>query len=206
MRAADALAALAKMGLVLRPIEDKLYVEPRDRITPLARSLIIEHRDALLRLVREIPGPFSGPASFAAVSAGHDPAPVLAAYHERLPLVLETGDIMETEAHQIAATGAGASLDALAQRQAAFWRRPSSDERTIDVIISRTWSARSPDARCGLPCFAADSMSARPMPRCWGTVAFFSGTSRQSEAMSERICTGPPKVFGSGTERVASEP
>lgn len=51
MHAATALAALSRMGLAVRPLGDRLFVTPRDRITPEARALIVEHRAGLLKLV-----------------------------------------------------------------------------------------------------------------------------------------------------------
>ena len=75
MRTAEALAILSRMGLSLRPQADgRLYVEPRDRITPEARALILEHRAGLLKLVSSsISGREAVSPSFSAFTF-HDPA------------------------------------------------------------------------------------------------------------------------------------
>ena len=51
MRPTEALAVLSRLGLTLQSRGGRLWVEPRDRITPEARAMIVEHRNALLDLV-----------------------------------------------------------------------------------------------------------------------------------------------------------
>ena len=83
MLPAKALTTLRGMGLSLSPVGGRLSVEPRDRITPAARALIVEHRDDLLKLV------CSGDDRGAAVSpsfcaAGlHDPDDAIAGLPSR---------------------------------------------------------------------------------------------------------------------------
>ena len=50
------------------------------------------------------------------------------------------------------------------------WWRPVSDDAIAFSMISSTWSARSPDARCGRPSRSARTMSASPMPRLFGRI------------------------------------
>lgn len=94
MRAADALAELRQLGLVLEPMGDRLLVTPRDRITDLARALIIENRDELLDLLRQ-----PEPCCLELAERATDLAD---AWHERVAICLEAGDISETEARRIA--------------------------------------------------------------------------------------------------------
>lgn len=51
MRTDEVYATLVDLGLLLRPLNGKLWVEPRDRITPDARRLIVENRDSLLDML-----------------------------------------------------------------------------------------------------------------------------------------------------------
>ena len=127
MRPTEALATLARMGLSLRPLGGKLYVEPRDLITPEARSIIVEHRDDLLALVSTgepiaTVAPVASIATVAAPSAAlgtDDPADLIAAYHQRLAIVLEAGDVSPAEAVPIASEQVGATIEVGGQRLAA---------------------------------------------------------------------------------------
>lgn len=102
MQPTHALLALTRIGLTLRPMSDgRLWVEPRQRITPEARALIVAHRNDLLKLVRRhINMPNSGtvdnllprPGGIAGDN-GCDPAvadarALLAAHDYTLPQVL----------------------------------------------------------------------------------------------------------------------
>lgn len=108
MRPTDALATLRRMGLTLRPLTDgRLYVEPRDRITTVARQLIVMHRDSLVDLVRQ---QVSGGAADCISLALADPADLIVAYNERLAICFDAGDILEVEAHRTATDECGYSL------------------------------------------------------------------------------------------------
>ena len=125
MQPTEAFTTLARLGLALRPLGDKLHVEPRDRISAEARALIIAHRDALLDLARQRDSRVAA-VSMAVPrrppSAGAALADTIVAHHERVSIVLECGDIDEPAAHRVATAEVGRTLDDLAGLQLAFWR------------------------------------------------------------------------------------
>jgi hypothetical protein len=95
MRAADALAELQRMGLIIEPHGGHLFVTPREQITDRARALIVQNRDGLLDLLRQIELRDSD-------IVAQRVADLRDAYHERLAIVLEAGNIGEAEARSIA--------------------------------------------------------------------------------------------------------
>ena len=103
MRAADALAELQRMGLVIEPHGDHLLVTPRQQITDGARALIVQNRDGLLALLQQVEVP--GCDIVAQRVAG-----LTDAYHERIAIVLEAGDIGEAAARRIAEAEIGAAF------------------------------------------------------------------------------------------------
>ena len=86
MHPIQALAALHDLGLSVQPISGgRLYVVPRERITPDVRHLIVAHRDALVDLVRRR-------------QADIDPVDLIVTYEERLAICSEAGDVSEIKA------------------------------------------------------------------------------------------------------------
>jgi hypothetical protein len=100
MRAADALAELQRMGLVIEIHGDQLLVTPREQITDRARVLIVQNRDGLLDLLRQVE--LRGCDIIA-----QRVADLADAYHERMAMCLEGCDISEAEAETTAALEVG---------------------------------------------------------------------------------------------------
>lgn len=74
----------------------------------------------------------SGTAALAA-----DAGDVISAYHERLAVCLEGGDVSEDEAHRLASTEARADLDTLADQQARAWQAKVDAWQAADASLAR---------------------------------------------------------------------
>ena len=98
MRPAGAVAELDRLGLTLELHGDHLLVTPRERITTAARAMIIEHRNGLLDLLREVEPLATRIADLAD------------AYAELMAIVMEAGGISEAEARRIAEAEIGAAF------------------------------------------------------------------------------------------------
>ena len=203
MRATEALATLSRLGLILEPRDGRLWVEPRDRITPEARAIIVEYRDTLLNLV-SVPVPAENiPTPSAGLGVISDR---ISAYHERIAIVIEDGRETHDDAVRIAAEEVGVPIERLAQLQVAEWRSriqalpPQSDHPALITLqaaliaqLALPWMTEA--ARHGwtdLELFGAHPTAPAVRVECWGlavsiAMSPFNRRSRSGEIRRTRL-------------------
>ena len=116
------------------------------------------------------------------LSARHgDVADRIAAYHDRMAICLEAGDVPEAEARQIAMEEAGAPIETLAELQVAAWRNrieslppptdPALTKLKVDLLsqLSLPWVTEA--ARLGwtaIEVFGVHPLAPVVRVECWG--------------------------------------
>ncbi len=189
MQPTEAYAKLVNLGLLLLPSGGKLWVEPREWITPEARALIVGHRDGLLDLVtrRNQFGPVP-------------PCPT--AVTERAAITEDGDGCDRAEANSRALAEFGlASWCELADAHAAAIRAvvdclpaPSSDHGrrlmkvTLDFLGSEHWR---PTIACGWPLVELFGVHAfAPLVRigAWGAITAHA-LSKMAPIGIERVTT-----------------
>ena len=147
---------------------------------PAAEPVAPPNRELLALLAQTAQGCEGAVAQVRSARHG-DVADRIAAYHDRMAICLEAGDVPEAEARQIAMEEAGAPIETLAELQVAAWRirieplppptDPALTNLKVDLLsqLSLPWFTEA--ARLGwtaIEIFGVHPLAPAIRVECWG--------------------------------------